>query len=226
METNDGDSPAVVSAVVRPYGSALPLAFFCFGIGMLLLAALELRWVTGTDIRTAGIFLAAFVFPLEFLACVIAFLARDGATAATLGLFSTSWLAFGVIDVFARAGTISSAEGVYLVGFTVMICALAVVTVPSKPLVAVVLVASALRALLAAVYQFGGPRAFDVAAGIDAIVIFALAAYVGLALVLEDTKQRAVLPTLRRGAAAQAIEGDLREQLSRLQHEAGIRSQL
>jgi uncharacterized protein len=44
-----------------------------------------LGWVAGPDVRVAGILLAAFVFPLEFLACIIAFLARDTATAATLG---------------------------------------------------------------------------------------------------------------------------------------------
>ncbi len=39
--------------------------------------------------------LIAFVFPLELLATVFAFLARDTLGATTLGLFTTSWLTVG-----------------------------------------------------------------------------------------------------------------------------------
>lgn len=216
----------VVRAVVRPYGSALPLGFFCFGIGMLLLAGLPLGWIAGSDVRVAGILLAGFVFPLEFLACVIAFLARDTATAATLGLFSTSWLALGLVDVLVDPASTSHAEGLYLIGFTVMILALAVVAFPGKPLLGLLLAASALRSLLSGAYQLGAPRALDAAAGVDAIVIFAAAVYLGLAFVLEDIHQRPVLPTLRRGPARRAIHGDLHDQLARLHDEAGIRPQL
>jgi hypothetical protein len=35
-----------------------------------------------------------------------------------------------------------------------------------------------------------------------------------------------VLPTLRRGAGAVAMTGDLRAQLDTVQHEAGVRKQL
>lgn len=216
----------VVRAVVRPYASSLPLGFFSFGVGMLLLAAGALGWTHGPDLRVAGILLAAFVFPLEFLACVVSFLARDTATAATLGLFSTSWLALGTVDALARPGSASAAVGVYLVGFTVMVAALAVTALPDKPLLAALLVAAALRSVLSGAYQLGGPPGLDVAAGIDAVLIFAAAVYLGLAFLLEDTQQRAVLPTLRRGAARQAIEGDIGAQISRLHGEAGIRRQL
>lgn len=152
---------------------------------------------------------------MEFLACVIAFLARDTATSATLGLFSTSWLALGLAAVFTQPGSVSAAEGLYLIGFAVMIGALAIVSLPGKPLLGLLLAASALRALLSGTYQLGAPHGLDVAAGIVAVGIFAAAAYLGLAFVLEDTRQRAVLPTLRSGAAEQAIEGDLSDQVAR-----------
>lgn len=213
-------------AVVRPWGSPLPLAFFSFGVGMLLLAGISLGWIAGPDVRSAGIFLAAFVFPLEFLCCVVAFLARDGATAATLGLFSTSWLAFGLLDIAGTPDRPSPAQGLYLIGFTVMIAALTAVTLPGKPLLGGLLVASALRSLLAGIHQLGGPKAFEIAAGVDALVIFAGAAYLGLALVLEDTRKRTVLPTGRRGPAAHAVRDGLSHQLGGLPHEAGVRAQL
>lgn len=216
----------VVRAVVRPYASALPLGFFCFGIGMLLLAGQALGWIAGPDVRVAGILLAAFVFPLEFLACVIAFLARDTATSATLGLFSTSWLALGLAAIFTPPDALSAAEGLYLIGFAVMIVALAIVALPDKPLLGLLLAASALRSLMSGAYQLGAPHGLDVAAGVVVVGIFAAAACLGLAFVLEDSKQRAVLPTVRWGAAERAIEGDLSDQVARLQNEAGIRTQL
>ena len=45
-------------------------------------------------------------------------------------------------------------------------------------------------------YQLGAPHGLDVGAGVVAVGIFAAAACLGLAFVLEDSKQRAVLPTV------------------------------
>lgn len=50
--------------------------------------------------------------------------------------------------------------------------------------------------------------------------------YGGLAFGLEDVQQRTVLPLFRRGAARDAIEGSLEEQLRGLATEAGVRQQL
>jgi TM2 domain-containing membrane protein YozV len=71
-----------VRIVVRPHATSLALGFFSFGIGMLLLGGVANGWLHPSDRHTVGLILAAFVFPLEFLSAVIAFLARDtfGAT--------------------------------------------------------------------------------------------------------------------------------------------------
>jgi hypothetical protein len=49
--------------------------------------------------------------------------------------------------------------------------------------------------------------------------------YGGLALGLEDVKQREVLPLFRRGVASEAFEG-YEQQLERLEAEAGVRHAL
>jgi hypothetical protein len=49
--------------------------------------------------------------------------------------------------------------------------------------------------------------------------------YGGLALGLEDARQREVLPLFRRGNAVEAFRG-YEEQLDRLEVEAGVRQQL
>ena len=95
-----------VRVVVRPYGSPIPLGFFAFGIGMFLYAALGAGWVKPSDQHTVGMLLALFVFPLQIVATIFAFLARDGAAGTALGLFSTSWLAGGVLLATGTPGTL------------------------------------------------------------------------------------------------------------------------
>jgi hypothetical protein len=73
---------------LRPVGSGLPLGFFSFGIGMLLLGCLAVGWIPVEEQKDVGMILIAFVFPLELLATVFAFLARDTLGATTLGLFT------------------------------------------------------------------------------------------------------------------------------------------
>ncbi len=68
--------------VLRPIGSALPLGFFSFGIGMRLLGRSAIGWIPVSEQRAVGMILMAFVFPLELVATIVAFLARNtlGAT--------------------------------------------------------------------------------------------------------------------------------------------------
>src|SRR5438270_9290492 len=98
--------------VLRPIGSALPLGFFSFGIGMLLLGCSGIGWIPVTEQKDVGMVLVAFVFPLELVATVFAFLARDTLGATTLGLFTTSWLALGWADYSAAPGTKSVTLGI------------------------------------------------------------------------------------------------------------------
>jgi succinate-acetate transporter protein len=76
------DRPRIV---LRPIGSALPLGFFSFGIGMLVLGTQAIGWIPVQDQKTAGMLLMSFVFPLELVATAFAFLARDTLGATTLG---------------------------------------------------------------------------------------------------------------------------------------------
>jgi succinate-acetate transporter protein len=215
-----------VRLVVKPYGSALPLGFFAFGIGMFLLAALGAEWVKPEEAKTIGLLLASFVFPLEFLAAVIAFLARDTVAAAALGVFSTSWLAVGLVLYQSEPGVLSKAFAYYLIAFTVVIVALGVVAVLGKPLIALILLLAALRTVFAAIYELGGGRGFEHAGGWLALAIFVVAMYGGLAFLLEDALGRRVLPVFRIGGSREAVEGDLSDQLSRLGDEAGVRHTL
>jgi succinate-acetate transporter protein len=218
------DSSATV--VVRPYGNPLPLGFFSFGIGMALLAGIGLGVITGEQVRSTGILLAVFVFPLEFLAAVMAFLTRDTGAAGALGLFATSWAALGALHIVAPAQTTSTAVGIYLSAFALMLLPLAVAGFLGKRLLGIVLSVSIVRAGLAAAYQLGAPHALELANAAAALLLVGLAFYAGSAFLLEDLRQRTVLPVLRRGAARGAIEEDLAGQHARLPTEPGVRKQL
>jgi uncharacterized protein len=211
---------------IRPLGSGLPLGFFAFGLGMFILGAVGVQSVPATDVKTAGLLLAAFVFPLELLATVVAFLARDTAGATTLGLFTGSWLAVGLAFLTAKPGETSRSLAYFLVYFAAVVVLLAVGAMFGKPLIATLLVLASARAALGGIYEFTGGTGWETAGGVLAFVIAAIALYGGLAFLLEDIHGKSVLPVFRRGEAKTAIEGGLQEQLSRLQQETGVRSQL
>ncbi len=216
---------SIIRISVRPYGSALPLGFFSFGVGMLLLGGIGVGWIHGADTKTAGLLIALFVFPLELIAAVIAFLARDTASATALGLFSSSWLALGIADATGTPGEKSHAIGLYLVMFGVMVLALAAASFLGKPLLGGLLAIAAARSFLFGAWELGAGGHVLYAGGVVGIAIAVASVYGGLAFLLEDLQQRPVLPLGRIKAARESFEGDLRTQLGRIENEAGVRQQ-
>jgi uncharacterized protein len=217
---------AEVRIVVRPYASSLPLGFFAFGIGMLLLGGLANGWLHPSDRHTVGLILAAFVFPLELLATVVAFVARDAFGGTGLGLFSTSWLALGLANMSASQDAVSRTVGLYEFGFAFAVGLLAVAAFAGKPLIGAIMLVAAVRSSLSGVHEWGGPAALYTAAGWLGVAIFAAAMYGGIAFLLEEVRREEVLPVLRRGSSKESIEGDLGAQLRQLADEAGVRQTL
>jgi succinate-acetate transporter protein len=215
-----------VSIVVRPLGSPVVLGFFAFAVGMFMLGVQSLLWVRGNEYDTVGIVLIAFVFPLELLASIVAYFTRDTLAATVLGLFATSWLLLGIFLATSPPHELNHAVGFYLFVFASTTLALALVAFVGKPLFGVLLLLSTARAILAGIHQFSGGQTSNGAAGVVALTLCGLAVYGGLALLIEDVLQQTRLPVFRRGGARAAMEGDLREQLRRVEGEAGVRQQL
>jgi len=211
--------------VLRPIGSALPLGFFSFGIGMLILGCSGIGWIPAGEQKDVGMTLISFVFPLELIATIVAFLARDTLGATTLGLFTTSWLSLGWADVNSAPGSTSVTVGIYLFGLATVASLLALLAIPAKPFFSVLLGASVVRMVLSGAYETGAGRVPERAAGGFGLALAALAMYGGAALALEDSRQREVLPLFRRGGAVAAFQG-YDAQLTRLEAEPGVRQQL
>lgn len=225
--SSDGRRPheEQVRIFLRPIGSGLPLGFFSFAIGMLVLGTQALGWIPVSEQKDVGITLIAFVFPLELLATIVAFLARDTLGATTLGLFTTSWLTLGWLYLASPAGTTSVTVGIYLFGFATAVLLLALMSTLGKPFFSVLLLLSSVRMVLAGVYEVGGSQSWERVAGGFGITLCVVAMYGGVALGLEDARHRELLPLFRRGGADQAFHG-YEAQLERLESEPGVRQQL
>src|SRR5215204_6567706 len=144
--SSDGGPPGhadITRIVLRPIGSGLPLGFFSFAIGMLLLACQALEWIPVDEQHDVGTLLVTFVFPLELLATIFAFLARDTLGATTLGLFAASWLSLGWTQLSSPPGSTSTSVGVYLFGCGTAALLLATLSTLGKPLFSALLLAAA-----------------------------------------------------------------------------------
>jgi uncharacterized protein len=225
MSSNGRNQADHTRIMLRPIGSSLPLGFYSFGIGMLLLGSLAIGWIPVAEQRHTGLMLVTFVFPLELIAAIFAFLARDTLGATTLGLFAASWLSLGLADYSSLPGKTSFTLAVYLFGFSVVAALLALMSIHGKPFFTVVLAAAVARMILDALYEAGGSHELLEISGGVGIGLAALAVYGGTALALEDARQRELLPLFRRGGAQRAFEG-FDAQLERLEAEPGVRQQL
>jgi uncharacterized protein len=156
MPGNGGQHVDHTRIMLRPIGSALPLGFFAFAIGMLLLGCSAIGWIPVSEQKDVGMLLIAFVFPLELIATIVAFLARDTLGATTLGLFATSWLALGWADRSSPPGSTSVTLGIYLFGFATAAFLLAALSTRGKPFFSVLLAVAVARMVLAGVYESGG----------------------------------------------------------------------
>jgi succinate-acetate transporter protein len=217
----------VARVTLRPIGSPLPLGALTLAPSGLLLAGAQLGWFTTTDLKMLPLLLLGFAVPLQLMASVFAFLGRDSLVGTGFALFTGTWLAYGLTGLSAPPGQTSHLLGVFFlaVGGIFALLTGGGLAGGKAAAGAVILVGSA-RFVLSGLYELNGSTSLEHAAGIVGLVFVGVAAYVGLAALLEDNARRSILPLGRRGLARAAIGEDLNAQLRELEHEAGVREQL
>jgi GPR1/FUN34/yaaH family len=104
------DPEAITRTMLRPVASSLPLGFLAFGTGSVLLTALELHWVPVAQGSTLMVIVLAFVAPLEALAGLFAFLARDSGAATALSMLGAAWAATAALENLPTQGTETIAD--------------------------------------------------------------------------------------------------------------------
>lgn len=208
---------------LRPIGSPLTIGLSGLAIASLVASGLALRWISVTQGHKVGLMLITVPFILQLVACVLAYLARDGATGAGMGVLSVTWLAEGLVHLTSAPGSHSGALGLMLLSAGAMICLSASAASVTKPLPGTIFVLVGLRFLVLGIYELSGVTTWQHAAGIIGLVVCGLAGYGVIAFELEDQQHRAVLPTFRRGRGRLAVQEDPRERVGEVSDEAGVR---
>ena len=141
---------------MRPIASSLPLGFFAFGGGTVLLTAMEAGWVPLTDGRQLMVMVLAFVVPLETLAGVFSFLARDSGAATGLTLLGAAWAATAITLASGPPGARSTPLAVFLLTLAPMMFVMFAASLAAKPLFGLLLLAGGCRFALTGIYEVTG----------------------------------------------------------------------
>lgn len=109
-----GPQASVARVVLRPLGSPLTIGMSGLAVASLVQSGLDLHWIASDQVHSVGLILISVPFLLQTIACVFSYLARDGATGATVGVLSASWLAAGLVHLTSVPGSRSGALGLML----------------------------------------------------------------------------------------------------------------
>jgi succinate-acetate transporter protein len=216
----------MVRVVLRPVGSPLALGFVALAAATFVVSGLQLGWVEPTEGPNVALMLIAFVVPLQLLASVLGFLARDSLAGTAMGILAGTWAAVGLVLLTSPPGSTSDALGLFLLVAGTAMFLPATAAAASKLVPAMVLATTALRFLVTGVYQLTASSTWKTAAGLVGLLLAVVAMYAAWAFELEDATKKTVLPTLRRGKGAEALQRGLLDQVSEVDHEAGVRQQL
>jgi succinate-acetate transporter protein len=212
--------------VVRPIGSPTALGLYGLASGTLVLAGQQLDWVGTSEQKSLGLLLIAFPFLTQLLASIWGFLARDAVAGTAMGVLALTWLSIGLVEFSSDPGSTSDALGLLLLASATAMALTGLTASLSKIAVALVFITASIRFALGAIHQLTGSAAWEDAAGIVGVVLFALAIYVAFAAELEDAQGRTVLPLGRRMRGSLAVVGSLEEQMKHAPNEAGVRQTL
>jgi len=217
---------ATTRIVLRPIASPAALGFIGLAGSTLTLAGLQLGWIDQAEGQKVALIALAFTVPLQLIASIFGFLARDGVIATGMGTLTGIWFAIALVLLTSEPGATSDALGLFLLAAGAAMWIPASMAVSSKLVPALVLGTAGVRFVLGGLHQLTSNEVWEDLAGIVGLLLFALAFYAALAAELEDTQKRTVLPFGRRGKGKVAVEGSLVDQVREVQHEPGVKQQL
>jgi succinate-acetate transporter protein len=198
--------------VLRPLATPLPLGFLALVLATTTFAALQLGWIPPEQGRVAAITAVAATVPLQLLASVVGFLARDPVAATGMGVLTGTWAVVGLTTYTSPPGSTSAGLGVLLVtaGLAMFVPA---VSGLAKLVPAAVMGLAGVRFVVTGIYELQASPAWKSAAGWVGLALAVLALYAALALELEASHGRTILPLGRRGPVDVAVEPGVRPQL-------------
>ncbi|MFP5253787.1 MAG: hypothetical protein ACLGH4_08315 [Actinomycetes bacterium] len=218
-------SHGAARVVLRPIGTPLPLGFLGLFVATLSFSCVQLGWVPQSQGSAVAAGALALTVPVQLIAAVLGFLARDPVAGTGMGILAGTWATTGLVTLTSAPGATSPGLGV------VLLCAGVAMLVPAaggrqKTIAASVMALSALRFMVTGIAELSGATAWMTGAGWTGVVLAAVSLYAALAFELEGTDRRDVLPLWRRGDARSAFEDDEAAQLADIAREPGVRRQL
>jgi succinate-acetate transporter protein len=229
MTENPSDSahPGAVSTrvVLRPLATPLPLGFLALAVATIAFASVQLSWIPQSEGRTVALGVLVLTVPLQLLAAVMGFLARDPVAATGMGILSGTWGAACLATLTSPPGAPSDGLGVILLASAACLLVPAAAA-RSKAVPALVIATSAARFALTGIAEIDGGQTWMQIAGWVGVALAMISSYAALALELEGSESRTVLPLGRTGRSSQALDGQLGDQVRRIGTEPGVRQQL
>jgi succinate-acetate transporter protein len=223
--TLQGSATATTNVMLRPLASPLPLGFLALAIATASFATVQLSWIPQSQGHTIALGVLVVAVPLQFLAAVMGFLARDPVAATGMGILSGTWGAACLTTLTSPAGAASDGLGVLLLASAACLL-IPAAAARTKLVQALVIATSATRFAVTGIAEIDGSRDWMQAAGWVGLELALLSVYAALALELEDSQSRTVLPVGRTGAGKRAVDGRLLDQIEDLATEPGVRHQL
>jgi succinate-acetate transporter protein len=211
---------------LRPLAGPLALGFLGLAGASFVVAGLQLGWVEPAEGKKVALVILAFTVPLQLLAAIIGFLARDAVAATGMGLLSGIWASFALVTFTSKPGSTSDALGLFLLLAFVAMLAPATAALSSKLVPALVLGSAAIRFGLGGLHQLTGDEIWENLSGLWGLWLTAVAVYAAYATELEDALKRPVLPFGRRGRGEKAVQGTYAQQIAEVHKEPGVRQQL
>ncbi len=212
--------------VLRPVGSPLPLGFTALGGASVILSGLQLQWLPTSEAHQVGMVILVFAVPLQLLASVFGFLARDSVGGTGMGVLAGAWLVTGTLTFTSPPGSTSRALGLLLSFVAAALMVPTSAAALGKVAGALVMFGAGARFALTAIYEFSGSTSWEHISGWWGLGLCLVALYAAMAFGVQDTRRRTILPVGRRGAGRRALTGGVGDDLAHVQHEAGVREQL
>jgi uncharacterized protein len=218
--SSDGSVPAVVT--LRPIASGLPFGFFGLTMAAALIGAQAYGFLPASASMVIGLLLLPTAV-LQLVGGISCILGRDVISASLMLVFSSIWLGTALVYLFHPAHGLP-ALGIWYLGFTPVIMAL-ISSATGKLALTIVPTVGLPAFVVTAVWLLGnaGSAGLGKAAAVLTFLLAVVGYYAGLSLLLEDSRGRTILPTLRRGRMRQAFTGTFSDQLTNVEHEAGVR---
>lgn len=217
--------PVAARVTLRPLATPLPLGFLALAVATIAFASVQLSWIPQSQGGTVALGVLVLTVPLQLLAAVMGFLARDPVAAKGMCILGGTWGAACLATLSSPPGAASDGLGVILLASAACLLVPAAAA-RSKAVPALVIATSSAPIALTGIAEIGGGRTWMQIAGWVGVALAAIAAYAALALELEGSESRTVLPLGSTGHSREALDGQLADQVRRIGSEPGVRQQL